>query len=39
MTIKYMEKCGELCQRKIGTTWIVLLGILSVATILSVLIM
>jgi hypothetical protein len=38
MTIKYMEKCGEVCQRKLGATWIALIGILSVAAILSVLI-
>ena len=33
MTIKYFEKCGEVCQRKVGTTFITVLGIVSVAAI------
>ena len=38
MTIKYMEKCGEVCQRKLGAIWVALIGIVAVVAILSVLI-
>ncbi len=38
MTIKYMEKCGEVCQRKLGAIWVALIGIVAVVAILSALI-
>ena len=37
MTIKYMEKCGEVCQRKLGAIWVALIGIVAVVAILSAL--
>jgi hypothetical protein len=37
MTIKFLKYCDGVCQRKLGATWIALLGILSVAAILSIL--
>jgi hypothetical protein len=39
MTIKCkcFEKCGEICQRRVGTSFLTILGIVSVAAILFVL--
>ncbi len=38
MTIKFLKYCDGVCQRKLGAIWVALLGVLSVAAILSVLI-
>jgi hypothetical protein len=35
MTIKYFRKCGEVCQKKIAGTTIILMGIISVAAMVS----
>jgi hypothetical protein len=38
MTIKYLDKCGEVCQRRIGITFLAIMGIVSLAAIFIVLI-
>jgi len=38
MAIKYIKKCGELCERNIAGTVVTLMGIVSMAAILFVLI-
>jgi hypothetical protein len=38
MTIKYLDKCGEVCQRKIGTSLLTIMGIASLAALFLVLI-
>jgi hypothetical protein len=35
MNVNYFEKCGDMCQRKIATTMIVIMAILSVGAMLS----
>lgn len=30
MTIKYLYKCGEVCQRRVGTSFLTILGIAAV---------
>jgi hypothetical protein len=37
MTIKCLEKCGEVCQRRIGTTLLAIIFIASVAAVYFVL--
>jgi hypothetical protein len=37
MTIKYLAKCGEVCQMKIGYGLLVFLGVMSFTTIFLVL--
>ena len=34
MTIKCLQQCGELCQRRIASVLIVILGVMSFGTIL-----
>jgi hypothetical protein len=36
MTVKCLQKCGEVCQRKIGGVFIALLGFMSFAAIMLV---
>jgi len=35
MSVNYFKKCGDMCQRKIATTMIVIMAILSVGAMLS----
>jgi hypothetical protein len=37
MTIKYLQKCGEVCQQRIGWLLLALLGFMSFGTIILVL--
>jgi hypothetical protein len=36
MTIKYLQKCNEVCQQKIGWLLVVLMGLMSFGTIILV---
>jgi len=36
MTIKYLQKCGDVCQQKIGWLLLALLGLMSFGMILLV---
>jgi hypothetical protein len=38
MTIKYLEKCGEVCQRRVGISLLTIMGIGSLAALFFVLI-
>jgi len=38
MTIKYIDKCGEVCQRRIGTSLLTIMGIASLAALFLVLV-
>ena len=36
MTIRYLQKCGEVCQQRIAGVLLVLLGVISFGTIMFV---
>jgi len=38
MTIKYLDKCGEVCQRRIGISLLTIMGIASLAAVFLVLV-
>jgi len=38
MTIKFINKCGAICQRNVATTLLAIMGIVSVAAMIFVLI-
>jgi hypothetical protein len=38
MTIKCLNKCGEICQRNIAATIFTIMGVMSVATVFLVLV-